>query len=268
MIWSCCPFFNELDVLELRLRTIGDAVDRHVVVEGTRDHVGRRKRLYLTENLDRFAEWRDRLEVVVVEDMPRGTGHWTRERFQRDACIRGMDDLSDDDLVFLSDLDEIPCPALFRNPPPPVGGPANVPMNMHLYTLNWRWRETPVEWATRACLVTGLMLDDQKPSELVEAPWYAIPGGHGWHLAYMGGVRRIQQKIRSLADFDDPEWRENWRPHWLTTAHLEECIRTGRDLFDRKHRDCEWVGLDQLPPPVQEDPERWAHMMTPEPVAA
>jgi hypothetical protein len=268
VVWSCTPYFNEADVLEIRLRTLDEVVDRHVLVEATRTQQGQPKPLHFAEDWERFRPWLHKIEHVVVDDMPVGPDHWGRERFQRDACVRGMSGLAADDVVFLSDVDEIPTPGLFRDPPQPDGGATWVGMNMHLYYLNWRWLEQPVAGGTRACFVTGGMLRTSSASELCAAPWRQLPGVHGWHLAYQGGVRRIQQKLRALADFRHGVLAEEWQARWASHAHLIDCLRTGRDLFDRAYRRCEWVDLRELPPVVRADPDRWAHMMIAEPVFA
>jgi hypothetical protein len=82
--------FNELDVLELRFSELEDVVDRFVVVEATVTHAGLPKRLAFAENRHRFAHWKDRVVHVIVKDMPEGPDHWNRERYQRNALVRGL----------------------------------------------------------------------------------------------------------------------------------------------------------------------------------
>lgn len=268
MIWSATPFLGELDVLELRLRTLDAVVDRHVVVEAPVTQNGTPKPLVFLENQERFAPWMHKIEYVLAQGMPAGEGlHWQREHYQRDACITGMDRMADDDLVLLSDVDEIPDPAVFAAADPSAG-PVWVGMGMHLYFLNWRWAELPVESGTRASIVTGAQLRGASASVLVEACTSRLPGVNGWHLAYQGGVEAIQAKLAACADFGDTrsELGALWEPRWASAAHLEACMATGADLFDRAHRQCEWVGLDALPPAVSDDPGRFAHMLIPEPL--
>ena len=38
MIYDCFTFFNELDILELRLQLLYDVVDKFVLVESTKTH--------------------------------------------------------------------------------------------------------------------------------------------------------------------------------------------------------------------------------------
>jgi beta-1,4-mannosyl-glycoprotein beta-1,4-N-acetylglucosaminyltransferase len=264
-VWSVTPFCGELDILELRLRTLDEVVDRHVIVEAFETQTGRPKPLVFWENKARFAPWQDKI-VHVVQPTLSMRGAWARERSQRDACMVGMDDLAPGDLVFLSDVDEIPDPACFAVADPSAG-PVWVGMSMHLYYLNWRWPELPVAGGTRASFVTGAQLLERPASRLVEEQASHMPGVNGWHLSYQGGVEAIQAKLRACADFEDGGTlllAGEWQSRWASAAHIEACMATGADLFDRAHRQCEWVGLDALPPAASED--RFAHMVIPEPM--
>jgi hypothetical protein len=55
MIYDCFPFFNELELLEVRLNELDGLVDKFVLVEATRTFAGQPKSLYFAENRDRFA---------------------------------------------------------------------------------------------------------------------------------------------------------------------------------------------------------------------
>ena len=48
--FDCFPFFNELDLLDLRLRHLSNIVDKFIIVEGEYSHQGRKKKLYFDEN--------------------------------------------------------------------------------------------------------------------------------------------------------------------------------------------------------------------------
>ena len=157
MRYTASQFKNEVDVLEIRLGTIGHLVDRIVIGEATVDQRGRPKDLVFPQHRERFAPWMDKIEYVVIDDMPGGTAHEddvARERHQRDALIRGMPDLKPDDVVYVSDLDEIPHPKAlaegFDNPPMRFG------MDMILYRLNWRWLDRGCRIGTLGAVVKGI----------------------------------------------------------------------------------------------------------------
>ena len=104
-------FSNELDLLELRLSVLDPVVDRFVLVESTVAFSGLEKPLAYADNRERVAPWRDQITHVVVRDTPTpGVWRWGRERFQRDQVLRGLGDCRCDDVVLISDVDEIPDP--------------------------------------------------------------------------------------------------------------------------------------------------------------
>lgn len=103
-------FFNELDLLQIRLSVLAPHVDRFVLVEATHSFQGQTKPLYFEKNRQRFAPFLDKIEHVVVDNFPDAASPWDREHFQRDAILRGLASCADDDLVIISDADEIPRP--------------------------------------------------------------------------------------------------------------------------------------------------------------
>ena len=70
MIYDCFTFFNELDVLEIRLHVLAEVVDRFVLVEARQTFQRGAKPLYYAENLDRFGPFADRIEHIVVDEFP------------------------------------------------------------------------------------------------------------------------------------------------------------------------------------------------------
>ena len=69
MIYDCFTFFNELDLLEIRLNTLNDVVDRFVIAEATRTYMGKRKELLFERNRERYAAFADKIIYVVVDDL-------------------------------------------------------------------------------------------------------------------------------------------------------------------------------------------------------
>jgi len=54
-VYDCFPFFNELDVLEIRLKELWDVVDVFVLAESNLSHSGKPKEYIFENNKDRFA---------------------------------------------------------------------------------------------------------------------------------------------------------------------------------------------------------------------
>ncbi len=116
MIYDCFTFFNELDILDIRLHEMSPVVDKFVLVEATKTHQGKPKPLYYAQNRDRFAAFRHKIIHVVVEfpeelswmvSRKCPTVVWARENFQRNQITRGLTAARRRDLVIVSDVDEI-----------------------------------------------------------------------------------------------------------------------------------------------------------------
>jgi hypothetical protein len=256
-------FGFELDVLEIRLATLDPVVDRHVLVESTLTHAGDPKPLVFSEHRDRFEPWNDKILHVVHDDPPRGayapaaaapftesdSDHWAREHLQRDALSAALAVADDDDLILLSDCDEIPDPArawedgerLAR-----AGAIACPILAMHVGHPRWRWPQAVPGTRTRFLTGATLRQCDGSVDAATVAPniIYGNNGaaGVGWHLAYMGGVDAIVQKLASFAH------QELNRPPFNDPEHIARCLETGADLFGRPERRCAVCPHDELPP--------------------
>lgn len=107
MIFDCFQFFNELDLLKIRLHSLDAVVDRFVISEATVTFSGDRKPLYYHENRAMFREFEHKIIHNVVTDTP-DVNPFERDSFQKCAVRRGLVGCSDDDIVLFSDVDEIP----------------------------------------------------------------------------------------------------------------------------------------------------------------
>ncbi|MES0810798.1 hypothetical protein ABLO27_15045 [Roseibium sp. SCPC15] len=117
-LFDCFVFHNEFDLLEIRLREMGDHVDHFVLVEANQTQRGGTKPYYFDENRERFAKWSDKiidLQIEFPDELPPALGvyknrrkkDWERENFQRNCIGRALEACSPNDLILLSDVDEI-----------------------------------------------------------------------------------------------------------------------------------------------------------------
>jgi len=112
-IYDCFTFFNETQVLKIRLEELYDVVDHFVIVEGTQTFTGKDKPLYFAESISEFDKYRDKIIHIIVDDFSPTTSdankdHWVREELSRNSILKGLNQCSIDDIIFISDLDEIP----------------------------------------------------------------------------------------------------------------------------------------------------------------
>lgn len=225
MIYDCFTFFNELDLLEVRLAELSGTVDRFVLVEASRTHRGDPKPLSFAENRGRFAEHLERIVHVVVEDLPVSDDPWEAENFQRNAIQRGLTDAADSDLAVVSDVDEIPAPAVLRHLHAEGQGVDGQVIGLHMrmfyYSLNWEY-ETYWDRARVVTVGTLRTLGAQAVRDAV--PTRVVPGG-GWHFSYLARgperLERLQTKARSFAH------AEYATPAYLDPRYVDYCLTHG-----------------------------------------
>ena len=90
MIVDCFTFFDEFDLLELRLRILGGVVDRFVLCEAPFTFRGDPKPLHFASAPpERFARWRERITVLAYPG-PADENPWQNEWGQRDYLATGL----------------------------------------------------------------------------------------------------------------------------------------------------------------------------------
>lgn len=114
MVYDCIPFFNEIDILKLRLHILDPIVDKFVIEEATVTFSGEPKELCFEKNKELFREFLPKIEYIVVDNSPVNMTTHLRDKFQKNALVKGLSDATDDDVIILSDVDEIPNPKVLR----------------------------------------------------------------------------------------------------------------------------------------------------------
>jgi len=106
------PFFNELDLLEIRLNLLDPYVDCFILSEATKTFSGLDKPLYYSENKERFEKFNNKIIHNIVEDTTSSDLHpYERDVFQKDNIKKViLENISDGDAVIWGDVDEVPNP--------------------------------------------------------------------------------------------------------------------------------------------------------------
>ncbi|APW36522.1 hypothetical protein RD110_04300 [Rhodoferax koreense] len=240
-IFDSFIFFNELDLLEIRLNLLAPHVDRFVLVEATRSFQGQPKPLHFADNRQRFAAFLGKIEHVVVDDFPEGASAWDREHFQRDAIMRGLGDCAAEDLVIISDADEIPRPEAIPSELE-AGMVALLNQRLFYYRLNMgcvemshlpcsavvqrRDLESPATLRRRIVASHSVMLAQGVAAAAATGPFRIIEDG-GWHFSYLGSAQDAVAKIEAFAhdEFNAPQFKD--------LDAIEDAIDSGRDLLGR-----------------------------------
>lgn len=209
-IIDCFLLYNEIQMLQYRLRILSEIVDYFVIVESKHSFVGKEKEIYFHKNKELFDEYSDKIIYILVDDFPyqypninisKGE-QWKNEIFQRNSIKRGIDkiqlDLNDEDVILVSDLDEIPDPATLtkiKNNEIQISYNSLL-MDNYCYKLNLKQAG---KWSfpkaiSYKCYKTIISCDT------IRRIGYAVGiENGGWHLSYFGDQYFIQNKIRNFS---------------------------------------------------------------------
>jgi beta-1,4-mannosyl-glycoprotein beta-1,4-N-acetylglucosaminyltransferase len=236
MVFDCFPFFDELDVLEIRLHEMAPLVDKFVIIEAGETYGGDPKPFNLEPHLsDRFKDFPilyvklDKLEPKCIE---RVTGR-LREAYQRNLLMPTLAKLArPDDVIIFSDCDEIPRMTAVRDALPRLqDGILRLKQRSFYYNVN-TLVDYGNDFASRARV--GLWRDVKECRSMYAFRMYlkdlcpAIENG-GWHFSYFGDIAKIKRKVAALSPF-------------LSEYKLFGDDQLAKDINERKdlhHRRCE-----------------------------
>lgn len=222
MLIDTFPYFNERELLELRIKLLYDHVDKFIICEGDHTHKGDPKPLTCKQTLKELGLLTDKVQVVEVE-MPsydQEPDPWVRERMQRNAA---QEFIQEGDVIIVSDCDEIIDPAVISHH---VASVYNLPekiLRLPMVNLNGRAdlrvHKTSGEpahwWAGFVCGTFHLQkwsLSDLRESATLGKPLLEYTHSHliledyptmGWHFTWMGNPQRRKIKKKAFAHWND-----------------------------------------------------------------
>ena len=255
MIVDCFTFAGEFELLELRLQTLSDAVDRFVLCEAPFTFRGDAKPLHFAAATERFAPWRDRITVLTYPGPP-SPDPWANEWGQRDFLVTALAGCAPDDLVLIGDCDEIPDPRLAARRPAGGGILAHRMLLAQGYVNRAASGGAPVWNGTRAVAAGNIARYGGLSDVRKYGGAYLASVEGGWHFTSLGGPAVLERKMRaySHAELDVPYFRDRRR--------LESEYARPGEAFG-------WVPLDErFPPPLRDDPRWQSYVWAPPPGGA
>jgi beta-1,4-mannosyl-glycoprotein beta-1,4-N-acetylglucosaminyltransferase len=258
MIYDCFTFFNELDLLEIRLNELDAVVDKFVLVEATKTHQGKDKPLYFADNKARYGRFLPKIIHVVVNEYPEfeGKSAWLLEHHQRNEIMKGLKGCKPKDVILISDVDEIPRPEKvveYKG----VKGIKIFRQRMFYYFLNcvnagnnqsnYNWHGTVMvnykpDLIPQDLRTLGMTLMGSYRANLSQRLYWwkwklrniylkgkrlkYIDNG-GWHFSYLGGVEKIIHKLEAFAH------TEYNKDQYKDPEKINEAIKSGKDIFGR-----------------------------------
>jgi beta-1,4-mannosyl-glycoprotein beta-1,4-N-acetylglucosaminyltransferase len=251
MLIDSFQFFNERELVELRVKYLNEVVDYFVVIEADITHQGKKKDWNFPDILkNELKEFSKKIqyhqlkidtekikneESFIIEDL-KGDDAWRIENFQRNYTKTVCKKFSDNDILIISDVDEIPSKEKlkfilssdFEKISP-------IAMEQHLFHIDCNYLRKE-SW--RGSIVTTIKIcNAYSPHQFRR---YRNKISHftdsGWSFSSFGGVKKIKEKFEAFAhkEYNDDKFK--------SIEHIENCQKNGLDLF---HRKVETVKVDK-----------------------
>ena len=241
MIYDCFSYLDEDLLLDLRLNVLNDYVDFFVIVEGNKTWQNNPKKLKF--DLSKFSKFKNKIIYIPVKDLPDGDNPYLRENFQRNAISRGIKESNDEDLIIISDLDEIPNPkkiALFKKEMRFA-----VFKQMHFYyKLSLQSQINPFWFGSRICVKKYLKSPQWlRDLKFKKRPFWRIDKlrlnniveDGGWHFCNLKDPEKILYKYKNLCETNDPYvFKEKISEKFLNLDEIKKRIKKGEDIIGRE----------------------------------
>ncbi len=239
-IYDCFQYFNEDHIVDLRLNILDKYVDYFVISESTKTHQGNVKSLNF--DIQNFSKFKKKIKYVIADykinkNFVNHTGGESPiEQHQRNLLIEGIKDANDEDLIILSDSDEIP----------DLSKLGEIKKNkkyiafsqkMFMYKLNLQNLDESNWIGSKIVKKKNLKsMQELRNLKFKEYPFWRLDKRNlqvikgGWHFSFLQKPEDIIYKIKSYShgEFNKPEL--------IDRDLIKEKIKSGKDIFNRGNK--------------------------------
>jgi beta-1,4-mannosyl-glycoprotein beta-1,4-N-acetylglucosaminyltransferase len=238
-IYDCFPFFNELDILEIRLELMYDYVDYFIISECDSTFSGLDKPFYFEENKNKYSKYLDKIihikhyntkdylnlennfegkKGVIYDNILKrlsymikspqtdfGAPHWCRDFYHKELTMLGLDICEPNDIILFGDCDEIPNPSeLNFDGNTYVLNQKNMMYYINVENKTQLWYGTIITKLENLVNESCMFTRDARMS-------FKIIDNAGWHLSWMGGKDRMIKKLISWShqEFNNQHIKNN-----------------------------------------------------------
>jgi beta-1,4-mannosyl-glycoprotein beta-1,4-N-acetylglucosaminyltransferase len=257
-VYSANQFFNELDLLEIKLETLDPFVDFFIISEGTKTHSGLDKPLYYLENKDRYKKFHKKIIHQIIDDTPSSpqelfnmkeknnfhskvigetfSANWfdkniesyLRDTYEKECLILSMENCNPNDIILLGDLDEIVRPNTLKMVIDNFQQNKIYHFENEMFYYYFNCQKLNEPWFGTLALSFENYLNNSFCEMRTNKTGEFIKNG-GWHFTSLGNSNVVKQKI------------ESWGEQSLNTDYIkdnlknsiENCLTNGHDLFFR-----------------------------------
>ena len=250
-IFDCFTFNDENLILELRLNELNEYVDFFVIVEFGENHQGNKKGKQINDNL--LNKFKNKIRYFYVEKFNKNLSSWERENYQRNFIQKGLYDAEKNDLIIISDLDEIPNLKSIN-----MGNIKETVLAFRQINTMYKFnlvRDT--DWiGSKLCKFKNLKSPQWLRSLKVRKKYsylridklfaknyinsFKIIENGGWHFGWIRNINQIINKVESFAhtEFNNDKFKD--------FDFISECIQRKVNFMDKNEK-LKQIELINLP---------------------
>ena len=258
-IYDCITYCGEDLLLQIRFETLNNDVDKFIIIEGNRYFNGETKPKFF--DLNKFKKFEKKIEYHFVEDFPKHNGdNYQYEHYQRNQIKRGFTGLEPNDIVLLSDDDEIPN---LKNKQFLNFDSAVFLQNMYYYKFNIHFYEG-LKWnnksaGTKSCKFKFFESGEKiRRFRVKNIPWWRfdrkikryVEKDGGWHFAFLMNAKDISEKLKRFNHEMNHlhKNREYNRDNLINLTEIEKRIKEYKDPYNRIDVQLKKVTIDNTYP--------------------
>jgi len=245
-------YFDDDLVLDIRLNTLDKYVDHFVIAEATMDHAGNEKKLNF--DIKKFIKFKNKINYLIIEDLPKNIKTYKkdwhpahiRDQFQRNSLERGYRKFTDNDLIMISDIDEIPNPKKIQEFKIKNRYACFIQKNFqakinNLNITNENWPGTKIcqkKFLKSPQWLRNLKTKKRKIWSFFRDKEPQVIFNGGWHFSFLKNNELIQKKIMSFAH------QEFNQSNLTDLESIRKRVDSGLDIFERQYQ-YKKIPLDQ-----------------------
>ena len=247
-IYDCFQYFNEDHMVDLRINILNKDVDYFVISESTKTHQGDDKKLNF--KIENFKKYENKIIYKVADfkeekkKINHKGGESHVEQHQRNNILSGLNKANDNDLIILSDSDEIPDLKKINQIKPKTKFTA-FSQSMFMYKLNLKNINESGWIGSKVCLRKNLP-QPQKLRDLKfkKYPFWRIDKKNlqiiegGWHFSFLQSPEDIAKKIQSYSH-GEFNIKEN-----IDINKINQKINENLDIFNRGY-ELKKISIDE-----------------------
>ena len=258
-VYDCITYCGEDLLLKIRFETLFNKVDKFVIVEANKYFNGETKEKLF--DASKFEKYKKKIDFYYIENLPKYNGNNLEyEYFIKDQIKLGLKDLEPEDIILISDADEIPN---LKNEKYKKFDSTIFLQNMYYYKFNIHLYEG-LKWnnkvaATKSCKFKFFeSVKKVRQFRVRNIPWWRIDkkikryveNDGGWHFSYLMNAHDISSKLKRFDHEIDHLMKDKIykKKDLININKIEQRILNLTDPYDRKSMKLKKVKIDNSYP--------------------